>query len=1132
MKNSTVSILICIALYAFCASAGSSSAGYPQESPPAGVTAASGAQPTAIEVIQNSIEAYRGFATYQDNFDVDVRITYHDPERESPIPETHYAGSTAFRSPFHVSLDRENISLFSDGLVLRIVNRNEQTYIERPVGVGMIRPEYTAPIYFDPCASHPGLAMLTSDADNFTAVFPQVARLSSCAEDILDGNACYRISGLLEQLRSYGPRQFSSGPRLPFTWWIDKSTGFILEVEIDRTPILKAWADEARMNSADSEYVLAIDNVESFIYSVSFRDIMTDQPIPDDRFLFTQVGLERVISFRNPVYLPDAAKPLLLVGGTAPHFVGEDLEGVRVELSAFQGRAVLLVFWAAWNDKSVAFLPEVEKLLAENPPGSLSIIGINEDGIEQSEAVRDVVGSNALSFSQVIDGEGEIGDSYHLETLPTVVLVDASGVVQDVVQGYRENTTDSIRDRLEGLLDGRRLYTPQSLSVALDRIDSQRFSNSVTADECTVSIEGTVVVQDSDGARHSGASGSFVLEFWMPTDPDDPDNTSFSMNGSQPVRITKGRWKAMAPPGRKLEIAELELEGRSAVLVSDTDESEQPSPFDQFKLSVPTNGKIDIICRWLADVSIDAVDAETNRRLDGITVVHSDGWASSGDHPGDYETEDVLVWEAASPVLIKAPQGFSGPVLDTDVWITAKGYAWENVHIDFMRPGTRVIALHPGAALKVSLDNYHPDPRGHSGDSGWTRGGRGSGAASRPEAPSMQPVIRINKAPDQDPDELLTQLLEKAESLPDDAFPEGQRMTTEELRSAIEKAFSSGMARGDLCAEVLPNRSGTTRIDGLRPGSYRLYVEIGESYESPVTLAEADVELTAGSETAINLVLADPPELPDPVPLSGILYLPESWNCDSLTLYFEPLDLPNAEYEDQVRLELESMTRVEDRPGVFEWDAGLVYPGRYDVKFFELSFGTRIEVPDTGLADCELRINEPADVLVRVVDSATGKEVRLDHITWHYGEVYSRLPPAGFNPKSGRYTFRCPAGRVEIQIHESGWAWTRKVVEAAPGRNEVTLEATRACGVKFVFHDDDMPVSVSHDIIFEIESERLDGPGRQTGSSSDGQIKVSNPGLYRFSIPPINGYEPVEPVEVEIRASEFTEVKVPLVRVK
>lgn len=139
-------------------------------------------------------------------------------------------------------------------------------------------------------------------------------------------------------------------------------------------------------------------------------------------------------------------------GFLAPDFTLETPEGETITLSALQGKAVLLNFWATWCPPCRAEMPAFQQAYSTYATEDFVIIAVNatlQDNLDDVASFREEYG---LSFPIALDHNGEVNQRYQIRSLPTSFFIDREGVIQEVVIGG-PIAEALIRARVEALLD-------------------------------------------------------------------------------------------------------------------------------------------------------------------------------------------------------------------------------------------------------------------------------------------------------------------------------------------------------------------------------------------------------------------------------------------------------------------------------------------------------------------------------------------------------------------------------------------------------------------------------------------------------------------------------------------------------
>ncbi|UXH43462.1 redoxin domain-containing protein [Rossellomorea vietnamensis] len=131
------------------------------------------------------------------------------------------------------------------------------------------------------------------------------------------------------------------------------------------------------------------------------------------------------------------AKQGLTKGDRAPDFTLSTLEGEEVKLSDYQGKKVILNFWATWCPPCKAEMPHMEQYYEKNAKKeNVEILAVNLTSQDDGEkAVQQFVDGYELTFPILMDEKGDIGDEYRAFTIPTTYMIDTNGLIQHKIVG-------------------------------------------------------------------------------------------------------------------------------------------------------------------------------------------------------------------------------------------------------------------------------------------------------------------------------------------------------------------------------------------------------------------------------------------------------------------------------------------------------------------------------------------------------------------------------------------------------------------------------------------------------------------------------------------------------------------------
>ncbi len=143
-------------------------------------------------------------------------------------------------------------------------------------------------------------------------------------------------------------------------------------------------------------------------------------------------------------------------GASAPAF---SLPGLRVQdgkapinLADFHGKVVYVDFWASWCGPCVVSTPLLNelrnRLVKQGKP--FEIIAVNVDK-KPADGI-DFLTDQSVQYVAVSDPVGSTPTSYQVKSMPTGFLLDASGKIRLIHQGFKSSDIKLLETEIEKLL--------------------------------------------------------------------------------------------------------------------------------------------------------------------------------------------------------------------------------------------------------------------------------------------------------------------------------------------------------------------------------------------------------------------------------------------------------------------------------------------------------------------------------------------------------------------------------------------------------------------------------------------------------------------------------------------------------
>jgi thiol-disulfide isomerase/thioredoxin len=127
------------------------------------------------------------------------------------------------------------------------------------------------------------------------------------------------------------------------------------------------------------------------------------------------------------------APPEARMGGVAPDFTLQTVDGAPVRLSDLKGKPVWINFWATWCVPCREEMPAMQELYDQYHDRGLAILAVNME--EDAPTVRRWIDSGGYGFTFVLDADGQQTKRYNVTAAPTSYFVGPDGVIHDLKLG-------------------------------------------------------------------------------------------------------------------------------------------------------------------------------------------------------------------------------------------------------------------------------------------------------------------------------------------------------------------------------------------------------------------------------------------------------------------------------------------------------------------------------------------------------------------------------------------------------------------------------------------------------------------------------------------------------------------------
>jgi len=136
--------------------------------------------------------------------------------------------------------------------------------------------------------------------------------------------------------------------------------------------------------------------------------------------------------------------------GPTPSLELKDLAGNTHTLAQYQGRVVLINFWATWCPPCRDEMPSIQRLREQLAGQPFVVLGVNYG--ESAGRISSFLRQVPVDFPILRDPRHEAIEAWRVRTLPATFLIGPDGQIRYSVVGEMDWATDDVLARVRGLL--------------------------------------------------------------------------------------------------------------------------------------------------------------------------------------------------------------------------------------------------------------------------------------------------------------------------------------------------------------------------------------------------------------------------------------------------------------------------------------------------------------------------------------------------------------------------------------------------------------------------------------------------------------------------------------------------------
>src|ERR1700679_3701865 len=137
-------------------------------------------------------------------------------------------------------------------------------------------------------------------------------------------------------------------------------------------------------------------------------------------------------------------------GGPAPAFTLAALDGGQGALDQVKGPVVIVNFWATWCGPCQQEMPLLDQMYKKYKPAGFTLIGVNVD--KDAPPVKELLARKPVSFPVMLDPANKVSKDYHVDEMPSSVIIDRKGEIRYIHRGYKPGDENDYQDRIRQLI--------------------------------------------------------------------------------------------------------------------------------------------------------------------------------------------------------------------------------------------------------------------------------------------------------------------------------------------------------------------------------------------------------------------------------------------------------------------------------------------------------------------------------------------------------------------------------------------------------------------------------------------------------------------------------------------------------
>lgn len=136
------------------------------------------------------------------------------------------------------------------------------------------------------------------------------------------------------------------------------------------------------------------------------------------------------------------------IGEKAPTFTLDSLNG-QGKMAVAPGKVTIVDFWATWCEPCKKSFPKYQDLYVKYKASGLEIVAVSVD--DEKNGIPEFIKAHGAKFPVGWDEGHKVADRWKPPGMPSAFIIDKSGVIRHVHQGYHDGEEHEIEKEIKAL---------------------------------------------------------------------------------------------------------------------------------------------------------------------------------------------------------------------------------------------------------------------------------------------------------------------------------------------------------------------------------------------------------------------------------------------------------------------------------------------------------------------------------------------------------------------------------------------------------------------------------------------------------------------------------------------------------